>query len=184
MKKKILFTLLVFTMCVLTGCGKKEDTGLKVGPTVTPRPENATGSDADYDFEYSEDEVNRVLEGVAANIRLKGTEYDFEITDEMVCEMSDHTDGSSEVYVYDKGENMLAVLMYDKEKHLTQAFVNTFENSKQISGCEYKDGSLVKYYETAEGTGSFHVNAEYVSEGKWKLSYTGSKGLVYKEVSL
>ena len=182
MKFKNLFLLGVLVTCVLTGCKSNESTGLKVGPTVTPMPEKATGDVSDFVFDYTDEEVEQVVLNVYENVKNLNKEYDFEITDDMVCEnLTEHSDGTSEVYVYDNEDNMLAILMYDGEKHLYKAFVNEYENSRQVSGCEYSDGKLVRYYETAEGTGAFRVEAEIMEDGSYKLSYTSEDGVQYRE---
>lgn len=184
MKIKALLIILLLVACLLVGCGDNSQSGLKVGPTVTPMPEKATEDDAGYIFEYTDEEVEEVLARVLENVKALSKDYNFEITDDMVCEeLTEHADKSSEVYVYDKQDNMLAVLMYDSSKHLYRAFVNEYENNKQINGCEYIEGELVRYYETADGTGKFHVEAEIEEDGGYKLSYTTEDGVQYREFS-
>lgn len=181
--KKLLKTSLcaVFLMFMFTGCGSEDgSTGLKTGPTVTPIPTKATEPVAEHEFNYSDEEVNEVLDAVYHRALLVSPEYDFEITDEMITEnLTKHDDGTSEVYVYDKSDNMLAVLMYDKDKNLYRAHINNYEGNVLISGQVYIDGVLAEYFETEDGTGSFRVDAE-ISEGAYHLSCISSKGEIQK----
>lgn len=178
------------------GCGgTPEESELKTGPTVTPIPDTATEDAANqerYEFGYSDAEVEEVLSAVRLRAAEASREYDFKITDEMITdELAKHDDGSSEVYVYDKDDNLLAVLMYDKDRELERAHINNYEGGVLISGRVYIDGILSEYFETAEGTGKFRVDAElkYEEEANGeggdtvscRLSYVTEKGVVYRE---
>ncbi|MGN0165736.1 MAG: hypothetical protein ACI39R_06100 [Lachnospiraceae bacterium] len=182
MKLKALLITMLLGAGVLTACGNQENgSGLKVGPTVTPVPEKATEADAKIEFNYSDEEIKEVIEAVMQNFRETGTEYDFETTDTMTEDLTKHDDGSSEIFVYDENDNMLAILMYNKENHLYRAHVNYYENGVQIGGVVYVENQLTDYFETEAGTGKFRVEIECNDEGGYTLSYVTDSGIVYRQ---
>lgn len=182
MKRRKRLLIFLFVISVLTGCGKGADPSeLKSGPTVTPMPDKATENSAEYSFDYTDEEVDEVLRSVLARAKLVSREYAFEITENMRCDdLVKHEDKTSEVYVYDEQDNMIAVLMYNENKEIYRAYINTFEKHEQISGCVYEEGRLTSYFETEAGTGEFRVEVEFAEDG-YRLSYVGGSGeVVYR----
>lgn len=169
----------------LTACGGTDTaSGLKTGPTVTPIPDKATESEAEPEFNYTDEEVDAVLNSVLSCLETISIDYDFEITDEMICdEVYTHEDKSSEQYVYDENDNMLAVLMYDADGNIYRAHINYYEGNTLTGGSVYLDGKLSSYFMTEAGTGAFRVDVEIKENNKMILSYVSEGGVIEKEIS-
>lgn len=153
--------VMVLSAFAMSGCGSDYQGGLRTGPTITPAPSIATESEADtYSLNMSDEEIEEVLVGVKERALEQEVSYNFEITDDMTAEKSEHDDGSSEVFVYDSDDNMLAILVY-QDRALTRADIDNYENGVAVSGCIYEDDILTTYYETAELNGSFRVEVHF-----------------------
>lgn len=173
--KRLLITVLLGAT-VLTGCSSEKDSsGLKTGPTVTPMPPKATEEQAIPEFDFTFEEIEDTIHLAIEEYKMLDTEYSFEITEEMTSEMSKHDDGYSEVYVYDKSDLMLAVLMYDDTKHLYRAELTEYENGVVARGITYEEGILSGYFVTAEGNGSFRVEIKRLETG-YEISYVDADG--------
>ena len=174
--KRFLMTVLM-AVFLMTACGTEKDgSGLKTGPTVTPMPPKATEEDATIEFDFTAEEIETTINLAIAEYKKHDVEYSFEISDEMTSEITKHDDGYSEVYVYDKDDLMLAVLMYDETKHLYRAELTEYKNGVVVCGTTYEEGILSAMYVTEAGNNSFRVEIKSNDKG-YETSYVDKQGV-------
>lgn len=178
-KRHVLFAAVIMMSSMLIGCGDEYEGGIRVGATITPAP-TAT-PEAEYNLDMTDDEIKEVLKGVAERAAKISKTYDFYVTDEMTVEKSVHDDDSSEIFVYDQNDNLIAVLIYE-EYTLIQANLDNYLENAQVSGCVYKNSILSSYYETAELNGYFRVEVVFGTDSEPEYIVTTGKNSTKKFV--
>ncbi len=171
-KRHVLFAAVIIMSSMLIGCGDEYEGGIRIGATITPAP-TAT-PEVEYNLEMTDEEIKEVLKGVAGRAEEISKIYDFCVTDEMTVEKSMHDDDSSEIFVYDKDDNLTAVLIYE-EYTLVQANIDNYLENIPVSGCVYKNSVLSSYYETAELNGYFRVEVVFGMDSETEYIVTTGK---------